>query len=122
MYGALFGTFLLESVRGLGHCSELLEILASYVKASFVLPSFCMVLHSITMFPFAVHCCNASLFWQGVNNALERAFNLYKNNPDIWKQFVQKDMNIDFSWDSSAAHYEELYSKSVARARAAIQT
>lgn len=59
---------------------------------------------------------------QGVNNALERAFNLYKNNPDIWKQLVQKDMNIDFSWDSSAAHYEELYSKSVARARAAIRT
>ncbi|XP_041025544.1 probable starch synthase 4, chloroplastic/amyloplastic isoform X4 [Juglans microcarpa x Juglans regia] len=59
---------------------------------------------------------------QGVNNALERAFNLYKNNRDIWKQLVQKDMNIDFSWDSSAAHYEELYSKSVARARAAIWT
>lgn len=74
------------------------------------------------MFPFAVPFCNASLFWQGVNKALERAFNLYKNNPDIWKQLVQKDMNIDFSWDSSAAHYEELYSKSVARAKAAIRT
>lgn len=56
---------------------------------------------------------------QGVNNALERAFNLYSNNPESWQQLVQKDMNMDFSWESSAAHYEELYSKSVARARAA---
>ncbi|KAM4112186.1 hypothetical protein ACJW30_05G121800 [Castanea mollissima] len=55
---------------------------------------------------------------QSVNNALERAFNLYKNNPEKWQQLVQNDMNIDFSWDSSAAHYEELYAKSVARARA----
>ncbi|KAK4589300.1 hypothetical protein RGQ29_020056 [Quercus rubra] len=55
---------------------------------------------------------------QGINNALERAFNLYKNNPEKWQQLVQNDMNIDFSWESSAAHYEELYAKSVARARA----
>ncbi|XVE88345.1 hypothetical protein DITRI_Ditri19aG0062200 [Diplodiscus trichospermus] len=55
---------------------------------------------------------------QGVNSALERAFNLYKNK-ESWQQLVQKDMNIDFSWDSSASQYEELYAKSVARARAA---
>ncbi|KAJ7968884.1 Starch synthase, chloroplastic/amyloplastic [Quillaja saponaria] len=58
---------------------------------------------------------------QGVNSALERAIELYRNNPESWKQLVQKDMNIDFSWDSSATLYEELYSKSVARARAAIR-
>lgn len=56
--------------------------------------------------------------WQGLNGALERAFDLYRNNPESWKKLVQKDMNIDFSWDSSAAQYEELYSKAVARARA----
>ncbi|KAK4259296.1 hypothetical protein QN277_005641 [Acacia crassicarpa] len=56
---------------------------------------------------------------QGLNCALERAFNLYRNNPESWQKLVQKDMNIDFSWDSSAALYEELYSKAVARARAA---
>lgn len=55
---------------------------------------------------------------QGVNNALERAFNLYMNNPENWQQLVQDVMNIDFSWELSAAHYEELYSKSAARARA----
>ncbi|KAF7840433.1 putative starch synthase 4, chloroplastic/amyloplastic isoform X1 [Senna tora] len=55
---------------------------------------------------------------QGLNGALERAFDLYQNNPQSWQQLVQKDMKIDFSWDSSAAQYEELYSKAVARARA----
>ncbi|OMP07257.1 Glycosyl transferase, family 1 [Corchorus olitorius] len=59
---------------------------------------------------------------QGVNSALERAFNLYNNDKEFWRQLVQKDMNIDFSWDSSASQYEELYAKSVARARAAAAT
>ncbi|XXG90522.1 hypothetical protein AAC387_Pa12g2265 [Persea americana] len=56
---------------------------------------------------------------QGVNNALERAFNHYTKNTESWQQLVQRNMKIDFSWDSSAAQYEELYEKSVARARAA---
>ncbi|KAJ8761286.1 hypothetical protein K2173_001342 [Erythroxylum novogranatense] len=55
---------------------------------------------------------------QGMNIALERAFNYYRNNPGVWKELVQKDMSIDFSWESSASQYEELYAKSVARARA----
>ncbi|XP_070051540.1 probable starch synthase 4, chloroplastic/amyloplastic [Nicotiana tomentosiformis] len=56
---------------------------------------------------------------QGFNNALERAFNYYMNNAETWKELVQKDMNIDFSWDSSASQYEELYDKAVLRARTA---
>ncbi|KAK4440134.1 putative starch synthase 4, chloroplastic/amyloplastic [Sesamum alatum] len=56
---------------------------------------------------------------QGLNSALERAFYHYKNDPEGWKQLVLKDMNIDFSWDSSASVYEDLYQKSVVRARAA---
>ncbi|KAG8385328.1 hypothetical protein BUALT_Bualt03G0031400 [Buddleja alternifolia] len=59
---------------------------------------------------------------QAFNNALERAFHHYKNDADGWKQLVEKDMSIDFSWDSSSALYEELYAKSVARARAANRT
>ncbi|KAL0442554.1 UNVERIFIED_CONTAM: putative starch synthase 4, chloroplastic/amyloplastic [Sesamum latifolium] len=55
---------------------------------------------------------------QGLNSALERAIYHYKNDPEGWKQLVQKDMNIDFSWDSSASVYEDLYQKSVGRARA----
>ncbi|XP_019434542.1 PREDICTED: probable starch synthase 4, chloroplastic/amyloplastic isoform X2 [Lupinus angustifolius] len=54
----------------------------------------------------------------GINGALDRAFNLYMNNPEIWQQLVRKDMNMDFSWDTSAAQYEDIYSMSVARARA----
>ncbi|PPR85010.1 hypothetical protein GOBAR_AA35698 [Gossypium barbadense] len=56
---------------------------------------------------------------QGLNGALDRAFNLYNNDSETWQQLVRKDMNIDFSWHSSASQYEELYAKSVARARAA---
>ncbi|XP_072966521.1 probable starch synthase 4, chloroplastic/amyloplastic isoform X1 [Typha angustifolia] len=55
---------------------------------------------------------------QGLSSAMERAFNYYMRSPEIWQQLIQKDMRLDFSWDSSAAQYEELYEKSVARARA----
>nr|WQA41339.1 SS6 [Ambrosia trifida] len=56
---------------------------------------------------------------QGLSNAMERAFNHYKNNSEGWKELIQKDMTIDFSWNSSASQYEELYQMAVARARAA---
>lgn len=55
----------------------------------------------------------------GVNSALDRAFNYYRNNTEVWQQLVQKDMNMDFSWELSTSQYEELYLKSVARARVA---
>lgn len=55
---------------------------------------------------------------KGIDGALVRAINLFRDDPESWKQLVQKDMNIDFSWDSSAAQYEELYLKSVTRGRA----
>lgn len=56
---------------------------------------------------------------QGVNGGLERAFTCCRNNPESWHQLVQKVMNIDWSWEFSASQYEDLYTKSVARARAA---
>lgn len=59
---------------------------------------------------------------QGFNGALERAFDHYKNDGDGWKELVLKVMNMDFSWDSSASLYEELYEKSVARARSINRT
>lgn len=61
-------------------------------------------------------------FLQGFNSALDRAIQYYKNDRESWEQLVQKVMSIDFSWDSSAEQYEELYAKSVARARAAKRT
>lgn len=56
---------------------------------------------------------------QGLNSALVRAFNHYKTNKETWQQLVKKDMNMDFSWESPASQYEELYEKSLARARSA---
>ncbi|CAN0912154.1 Probable CCR4-associated factor 1 homolog 5 [Linum grandiflorum] len=53
------------------------------------------------------------------SSALERAFRRYRNDMDGWQELVRRIMKLDFSWGTSAAHYEELYSKSVARARAA---
>lgn len=50
---------------------------------------------------------------------MERAFNCYMKRHEIWQELIQKDMRIDFSWESSAAQYEELYENAVARARAA---
>ncbi|GJN15043.1 hypothetical protein PR202_gb01929 [Eleusine coracana subsp. coracana] len=55
---------------------------------------------------------------QSFNVALERAVNYYNRKPEMWKQLVQKDMRIGFSWDSSASQYEEIYQRAVARARA----
>ncbi|CAL1403194.1 unnamed protein product [Linum trigynum] len=56
---------------------------------------------------------------QGFNGALERAFEHYRNDVKGWEDLVRKIMEMDFSWETSAAQYEDLYSKSVARARAA---
>ncbi|KAF8031082.1 hypothetical protein BT93_D0310 [Corymbia citriodora subsp. variegata] len=58
---------------------------------------------------------------QGVNTALERAFSHYKNDPQSWQQLVHRVMSIELGWAPSASQYEELYLKSVARARAARQ-
>lgn len=55
---------------------------------------------------------------KGFDSALERAFNYYHRKPEVWKQLVQKDMKIDFSWDTSASQYEDIYQRAAARARA----
>lgn len=55
---------------------------------------------------------------QGLNYALERALNHYKMDEEKWMRLMEKVMSIDFSWASSATQYEELYTRSVARARA----
>ena len=59
---------------------------------------------------------------QDLSSCLERAFSYYSRKPMVWKQLVQKDMQIDFSWDSPASQYENLYQSAVAQARGAAQT
>lgn len=56
---------------------------------------------------------------QGFNGAFDRAFNHYNSDSEGWQELMHKVMNIDFSWDTSASQYEELYLQSVSRARAA---
>jgi starch synthase len=41
--------------------------------------------------------------------AVRRAFDCYRRQPDIWRQLVQTGMKQDWSWDHSAAEYESLY-------------
>jgi starch synthase len=53
---------------------------------------------------------------------MERAFKYYKENPELWQGLVKRVMNMDFSWASSASQYEELYHKSLAKARAFAQS
>lgn len=65
---------------------------------------------------------NCWYFLQSLNGAMERAFKYYKQDPEVWKELVKRAMTIDFSWESSASQYEELYQKSLARARAFAQT
>ncbi|XP_028548613.1 probable starch synthase 4, chloroplastic/amyloplastic isoform X3 [Dendrobium catenatum] len=56
---------------------------------------------------------------QDLNNVMERAFKYYQKSPENWQKLVQRIMRLDFSWESSAQQYEELYEKTVTRARAA---
>lgn len=56
---------------------------------------------------------------QSLNYALERAFNHYKKDEEQWMRLIEKVMSIDFSWGSSATQYEELYTRSVVRAKSA---
>ncbi|CAN8231522.1 unnamed protein product [Cochlearia groenlandica] len=55
---------------------------------------------------------------QGLSYAMERAMNHYKKEEEKWMRLKEKVMSIDFSWSSSAKQYEELYIRSVSRARA----
>ncbi|CAN0921689.1 Probable starch synthase 4, chloroplastic/amyloplastic [Linum grandiflorum] len=58
----------------------------------------------------------------GMNSALERAFKHYmKEEGEGWEELVRKIMKMDFSWETSAAQYEDLYSTSVAKAKAAAE-
>lgn len=56
---------------------------------------------------------------QGFNGAFDRAFKHYLSDSEGWEELMHKVMSIDFSWDTSASQYEELYQQSVAKARAA---
>jgi starch synthase len=43
--------------------------------------------------------------------AVRRATDAYRNQPDVWRQLVGTGMRQDWSWDHSAAEYERLYAR-----------
>jgi starch synthase len=42
---------------------------------------------------------------------VRRAIAMYRNQPEPWHQLIQTGMQQDWSWDRSAAEYEQLYLK-----------
>jgi starch synthase len=47
---------------------------------------------------------SSEAFWDSIKRATE----LF-NNPPAWSELMQRAMEMDFSWDQSAARYEQLY-------------
>ncbi len=41
--------------------------------------------------------------------AIERALNIYRGRPELWRQLVRAAMSEDFSWSASAREYVKLY-------------
>ena len=50
-------------------------------------------------------------------DAIDRAIYVYNNCPDEWKALVRRAMEMDFSWDSSAKKYEELYKHTIEKGK-----
>ena len=49
---------------------------------------------------------------KALHDAIKRAIEAF-NDAKRWKSIVLRDMGLDFSWDSSAKKYVELYGKAV---------
>ncbi len=56
---------------------------------------------------------SADDFW----NALREALFVYRNDPESWRAIQVKGMTSDFSWESSARAYQQLYGWAIARMR-----
>ena len=42
-------------------------------------------------------------------NTVKYAMNIYYNKKREWNKLIDRGMAMDFSWDTSARKYEELY-------------
>ncbi|MBZ0275903.1 MAG: glycogen synthase [Anaerolineae bacterium] len=61
-----------------------------------------------------------SFTWEqpdAVLNTLRWALNTYHNKPGAWRRMQQRAMQTDFSWDSSAQRYAEVYQKAIQKRR-----
>jgi starch synthase len=52
-------------------------------------------------------------FW----NALREALHIYRVDPESWRALQVQGMTADFSWDTSARAYQQLYEWAIARTR-----
>ncbi|MGA2616979.1 MAG: glycogen synthase GlgA [Thermoguttaceae bacterium] len=53
-----------------------------------------------------------------LSETLRRACDLYRQQPEVWRQLIDTGMRQDWSWANSARQYVELYLKTIARATA----
>jgi starch synthase len=44
-----------------------------------------------------------------LDRTLSRAVEVYRQQPDVWRQIVETGMKQDWSWARSARSYEQLY-------------
>ncbi|MDN5347155.1 MAG: starch synthase [Clostridia bacterium] len=56
---------------------------------------------------------------QDLLETINRALNLYREQPHAWQELVRRGMAADFSWSASAAQYEEMYFKALEKRKAA---
>jgi starch synthase len=68
----------------------------------------------VTGFAFLEY--NADDFW----NKLREAIHIYRVDPDSWRAIQQKGMTSDYSWESSARAYQQLYEWAIARVRGGV--
>lgn len=69
------------------------------------------VRHGITGFSFYHH--DSGDFW----NALQNALHIYRIDRDSWQAMQRNGMTSDFSWQTSARGYQQVYEWALARSR-----
>jgi starch synthase len=65
----------------------------------------------VTGFTFGGYC--ADDFW----NALRGALHIYRVDPESWRALQRQGMACDFSWQTSARAYQQVYEWAIARTR-----
>jgi starch synthase len=66
---------------------------------------------NVTGFTFSNYC--ADDFW----NKLREALHIYRVDPESWRAMQRKGMTTDYSWETSARAYQQLYEWAIARVR-----
>ena len=51
-----------------------------------------------------------------LHDAIKRAIDAYSSRKK-WRAMMQRDMGLDYSWETSARKYVELYEKAMAKSR-----